>query len=63
LGEPRIVEPLSSWKVMLLRMWMELAERYVPEGNCTVPPPALAAASIARWIAAVSFVDPLPVAP
>src|SRR5216117_1224247 len=44
-------------------MWIEFADRYVPDGNCTTPPPAPAAASMASWIAAVSLVEPLPVAP
>ncbi len=47
----------------LLFMWIELGDRYVPDGNCTVPPPAAFAAVIALLIAAVSFALPLPTAP
>jgi hypothetical protein len=35
----------------------------VPSGKKTVPPPIAAAASMAAWIAGVSFVTPSPVAP
>src|SRR6266542_4307676 len=63
LDEATIVDPALSWSVMLVLRWM-LRDRYLPDGKTTVPPPpALAAALIARSIASSSNVEPLPVAP
>src|SRR6266568_1292781 len=49
--------------VTLLIMWMEPPALKVPDGTSTIPPPALLAAAIALFIAGVSLVEPLPVAP
>src|SRR5262249_40382714 len=55
----------SSWKVTLLFMWIEFADRYVPDRKRMTPPsgPLALALVIHRLIAAVSLVDPLPAAP
>src|SRR6266536_1648662 len=59
-----MVAPDARSSVTLLNMWIEFADRYVPAGNCTIPPPdAALAATIVRLIAAVSLVLPSPVAP
>ncbi len=50
----------ARWTWLLRRM---LKQRYVPEGKRTTPPPADAAASMARLTASVSRVFPSPVAP
>src|SRR5436309_673124 len=59
-----IVAPPSRSSVTLLFMWMELADRYVPDEKCTIPPPLAVLAMVMHLlIAAVSLVDPLPFAP
>src|SRR5439155_12212679 len=62
--EPMRVAPASSISVTLLIMWIEPPARYVPAGNSTVAPPAVAlAATIALLTAGVSLAVPSPTAP
>jgi hypothetical protein len=58
-----MIEPESSWNVTLLFMWIELHDRYVPDGNRRMPSPVLLAAVTARLIAAVSLEESFGVAP
>src|SRR5439155_24429743 len=58
----RIVAPLASCRPTALRRWIE-RDLYVPAGNTTVPPPAVAAAAIALLMAGESLVEPSPLAP
>src|SRR5690348_11923730 len=59
-----MVAPPSRFSVTLLFMWMELADRYVPDAKCTTPPPVAPLARVMHLLmAAVSLADPSPFAP